>query len=1725
MNPKPRGQHAHWVEVGRTEVIKNNLSPEWQTKFIVNYSFEERQEVKFEVYDWDQDSRNLSAHDFLGRCQTTLGQIVAASGHQFTAVLQDSPGRATSHIFITTEELGANKEVAYIQLAAENLDKMDFFGKSDPFFVISKGFSNGRFVVVKKSEVIKKTLNPSWAQFSVPVRDLCNNNYERPLKIDVYDWNASGKDDFIGSFMTSLRSLSSAAIERTKYPCINEKKVGKKKYTNSGLYTAAIRACGEIIEDYDSDKMFPALGFGARVPPSGMVSHEFYLNLRDDNPYCARVDGLIQAYYNALQRVTLYGPTNFAPVIQHVTRFAQTYQDGRQYFVLLIITDGIITDMDMTKQAIIEASKYPMSIIIVGVGEEDFSAMEELDSDDKLLSYYNQKAQRDIVQFVELRKFLSPRDQTWDKAMLAKEVMAEVPGQGFPLGSFSVISDTGFVMPGQTPPGPERTGGSFMAPGSGSQFTMPTTCLEISVACQKLADRDLTSKSDPFCVLFEQSGNQEWRELGRTETLRDCLDPVWQTKFVVDYRFEERQVLKFQVYDHDTESKNLKKQDFLGGLEITLGKLVAAPGRRFVSIMKEGPSKSGRFVIITEERSANKEILTFQLAAEKVDKKDMFGKSDPYCVLSKSGPQGSFIVVHRSETIKKTLNPVWAPVVVPVVDVCNGDYDRQLKLEVYDWDSNGSHDFIGSFTTTLKDLSIAVVEKKEFPLINSKKLSKKGYKHSGLVKLRSFKVESRDSFVDYMQGGTSLNFSVAIDFTASNGDPATPASLHFRGASNGENEYTQAIRAIGPIIEDYDTDKQFPALGFGARVPPTGKVSHEFFLNLHPNNPYCYGVEGILQAYATSLQSVSLYGPTNFSPVINHVAKFAQAYQDGQQYFVLLIITDGIITDLEETKSAIVSASDLPMSIIIVGVGKEDFSAMEALDSDQGLLRAQGRVAARDIVQFVELRKFSQGTGSWNRAALAKDVLAEVPNQVVKSMSLEPANRNEILRSSQKDTGYIEALTKDVSDLVLELFGPVKWFKWKQLIGPSAAFSYFAATTLSNCQTVGEEYSGIIQANQTLDGLPNLLKRFIMVAIYCYGPLAHGHLFPQDSESRETRSLDGIWHFRISPKLDPDFGFREKWFAKNLDQTSDAQDNVIPMPVPASYNDITQNRTIRDFIGWAWYSRQFFAPKSWNKDILVYLRFGSVHYTANVWINGKPAVKHAGGHLPFEAEISSYLKFGHTNLISVAVNNTLTRHTVPQGAFNWMNKSKHYPSGYFTLDYHFDFFNYAGIHRPVILYTVPKSGFVQDVEVNFEVSKTLEKAQVFYKVQVASNISTKAYQIHVELRSASGSLVSHVPAQKGIIQIVQPRLWWPYLMHENPGYRYEMKISLTDPSNPDIVLDCYRLKIGIRSLHWNNSTLLINHKPFYFRGFGRHEDSDIRGKGLDLALVAKDFNLIKWIGANSFRTSHYPYADEIMDFADDNGIVIINECPGVALDHFSDKLLKNHKFALRELIQRDKNRPSVVMWSIANEPRSNKKSAEPYFKEVVRYTKVLDPTRPVIVVVNGDVHKDQAVLHVDFIGINRYFGWYSDPGHVELIQMQMFNDLKAWHDTHHKPLIVTEYGADTVAGLHQDPSFQFTEEYQVELMTQDFAAFDRARAESYISGEMIWNFADFMTKQEARRVDGNRKGIFTRQRQPKMAAHVMRMRYWSLAEVMPPQGQPSTMNFLSASCGLLEPNF
>ncbi|GCB61047.1 hypothetical protein scyTo_0011241 [Scyliorhinus torazame] len=235
---------------------------------------------------------------------------------------------------------------------------------------------------------------------------------------------------------------------------------------------------------------------------------------------------------------------------------------------------------------------------------------------------------------------------------------------------------------------------------------------------------------------------------------------------------------------------------------------------------------------------------------------------------------------------------------------------------------------------------------------------------------------------------------VGIDFTASNGSPHEASSLHYINSMES-NEYLAAIWAVGQIIQDYDSDKMFPALGFGAQLPPDWKVSHEFAINFNPTNPFCTGVEGIVQAYTTCLPHIRFYGPTNFSPIINHVARFAsQAIQQqvAAQYFILLIITDGVISDMDETRHAIVQAAKLPMSIIIVGVGNADFAAMEFLDGDNRVLRSYtGEEATRDIVQFVPFREFRNAP----KETLAKSVLAELPQQVVqyfKQRNLPPVN-------------------------------------------------------------------------------------------------------------------------------------------------------------------------------------------------------------------------------------------------------------------------------------------------------------------------------------------------------------------------------------------------------------------------------------------------------------------------------------------------------------------------------------------------------------------------------------------------------------------------------------------------------------------------------------------------------------------------------------------------------------
>ena len=250
--------------------------------------------------------------------------------------------------------------------------------------------------------------------------------------------------------------------------------------------------------------------------------------------------------------------------------------------------------------------------------------------------------------------------------------------------------------------------------------------------------------------------------------------------------------------------------------------------------------------------SSNKEEVNLQFSARGLDKMDWFGKSDPFLEISRSTESNQYILVHRSEVIKNNLDPDWRQFNIKVRALCNGDDDRDIKVDVFDWNRSGDHEIIGTFHTNMRKLRAGPGADNVYDVVNEKKRNKKGskYKNSGTVSLKKSLVQLVPSFLDYIQGGTQVNFTLAIDFTGSNGNPTDPRSLHYRGDPSRPNmpanQYVTAIRSVGDIVQDYDSDKMFPALGFGARIPPTGQVKKDIlYSRLFPT----FNISGLARVF------------------------------------------------------------------------------------------------------------------------------------------------------------------------------------------------------------------------------------------------------------------------------------------------------------------------------------------------------------------------------------------------------------------------------------------------------------------------------------------------------------------------------------------------------------------------------------------------------------------------------------------------------------------------------------------------------------------------------------------------------------------------------------------------------------------------------------------------------------------------------------------------------------
>jgi beta-glucuronidase len=211
-----------------------------------------------------------------------------------------------------------------------------------------------------------------------------------------------------------------------------------------------------------------------------------------------------------------------------------------------------------------------------------------------------------------------------------------------------------------------------------------------------------------------------------------------------------------------------------------------------------------------------------------------------------------------------------------------------------------------------------------------------------------------------------------------------------------------------------------------------------------------------------------------------------------------------------------------------------------------------------------------------------------------------------------------------------------------------------------------------------------------------------------------------------------------------------------------------------------------------------------------------------------------------------------------------------------------------------------------------------------------------------------------------------------------------------------------------------------------------------------------------------------------------------------------------HQGAIEELIARDKNHPSVVLWSLANEPESHTAAAREYFSPLFDVARAADPTRPVgfVNMTVAGPNDCKVSPMADVIMINRYYGWYSEHGDLAAAERGWEHELMGWTG-HGKPIIVTEYGADAMPGLHALDRTTWSEEYQEDLLDTAHRVFDRTDG---VVGEQVWNFADFATPPSLMRVHGNKKGVFTRDRRPKAAAYYLRRRWLNVGS----SGRPTT---------------
>jgi beta-glucuronidase len=553
---------------------------------------------------------------------------------------------------------------------------------------------------------------------------------------------------------------------------------------------------------------------------------------------------------------------------------------------------------------------------------------------------------------------------------------------------------------------------------------------------------------------------------------------------------------------------------------------------------------------------------------------------------------------------------------------------------------------------------------------------------------------------------------------------------------------------------------------------------------------------------------------------------------------------------------------------------------------------------------------------------------------------------------------------------------------------------------------------------------------------------------------RSVISLDGDWHF--TPDLF-DEGLRQRWFADDLDPPSQWSRPRDAEPFGAEMLAVPSCWTMarpewRFFEGGAWYARTF----DWQGQTpRLVLRIGAAAYAARVFLNGRFLAAHHGASTPAFVELTAALRTGENQLL-IQVDNRRRSDRVPM--------------------HHFDWFNHGGIYREVALLPLP-AVFIRSLRIS------LADSGISVRIALSGPASGMA-----EIAIPELGVLTRGAVIDGVVTVLidaTPDLWSP----ENPR-RYDVRIAFGE----DAITD----RIGFRTIAVRGGEIMLNDQPIYLRGVCVHEDDLHLGKVTTEADLRRRFTHAKALGCNMLRLAHYPHHERVAEIADEVGLLLWAEIPVYwAIDFANPGTYADAENQLLELIGRDANRASVILWGVGNE-NADTDARYHFMSRLAAAARAADPTRLIgaACLINREVFaiEDRLAADLDVIGLNEYFGWY-EPDTEGLARLLA-------NSRPDKPVIISETGADALAGLHGGDRQLFTEECQAEFYRRQIALVSKT---DYIKGFCAWLLYDFRSE---RRQTGfqrgfNRKGLIAEDKQTrKLAFEVLAKWYKERQEVL-----------------------